>query len=334
MSTPSAVRPGVEEPGVSDRFAQETDAHRRELLVYCYRMLGSLHDAEDLVQDTMLRAWRARDSYDSERASMRTWLYRIATNACLNALNSSQRRVLPSDLVAAATELQWPLPPGRDVPWLEPIPASLAADLPQDPAAVIAARESVRLAFVVALQQLSARQRAVLILRDVLAIPAAEVAQTLGTSVASVTSALQRARAQMSRLSPEQAATSAPSDSEQRAIAEKYTQAFVAGDVAALAALMRSDVELEMPPFDTWYAGLATVSAFHASRIPPNRYRARVIGVNGSVGMAAYRTNGSGGFEATQIQHLTIEDGSIRRIVAFVDATLFELFGLPTTWSQ
>jgi len=334
MSARSALRPRSEEPGVSDRFAEETDAHRRELLVYCYRMLGSLHDAEDLVQDTMLRAWRARDSYDSERASMRTWLYRIATNACLNALTSTQRRVLPSELVEPASELEWPLPRRDEVAWLEPIPGALIADLPQDPAAVIAARDSVRLAFVVALQQLPARQRAVLILRDVLAIPAAEVAQTLGTSVASVTSALQRARAQLARLSPAQATTTAPTDVEQRAIAEKYTQAFVAGDVAALTALMRSDVELEMPPFDTWYAGLAIVSAFQASRVPPNRYRVRVIGVNASVGIAAYRTDGSGGFAATQIQHLTIEDGSITRIVAFVDPDLFPLFGLPTVWPQ
>ena len=317
---------------MSDDFAQETDAHRRELLVYCYRMLGSLHDAEDLVQDTMLRAWRARDSYDSTRASMRTWLYRIATNACLNALTNVERRTLPSELVGPATELEWPLPRRDGVPWLEPIPATMAADLPQDPAAVIATRDSVRLAFVVALQQLPARQRAVLILRDVLAIPAAQVAQTLDTSVASVNSALQRARSQLSRLSPAQATTSAPSDSEQRAIAEKYTRAFVAGDVVALTALMRSDVELEMPPFDAWYAGLANVAAFQAARVPPNRYRAHVIGINASVGIAAYRTDGAGLFQATQIQHLTIEDGAITRIVAFVNPELFPLFGLPATW--
>jgi RNA polymerase sigma-70 factor (ECF subfamily) len=334
MTARSALRPTSEEPGVSDRFAQQTDSHRRELLVYCYRMLGSLHDAEDLVQDTMLRAWRARDSFDSARASMRTWLYRIATNACLNALAGAQRRVLPSELADPSTELEWPLPPGRDLPWLEPIPAALAAQLPQDPAAVITARESVRLAFVVALQQLPARQRAVLVLRDVLAIPAAEVAQALGTSVASVNSALQRARGQLAQLAPTQAATSAPTDAEQRAIAEKYTRAFVEGDVATLTALMRSDIELEMPPFDTWYAGRRTVAAFYASRARPDRFRARVVGVNASLGSAVYRTDGSGGFSAMQIQHLTIEDGLITRIVAFLNPELFEQFGLPAAWSQ
>jgi RNA polymerase sigma-70 factor (ECF subfamily) len=319
---------------VSDRFAELTDPHRRELLVYCYRMLGSVHDAEDLVQDTMLRAWRARDSYDGGRASIRTWLYRIATNACLTALAGADRRVLPSDVVEPAAELQWPLRGGREVPWLEPIPAVLLADLPQDPAAVIATRDSVRLAFVVALQRLPARQRAVLILRDVLAIPAAEVAQTLGTSVASVTSALQRARARLAELAPAQTATSAPVDARERAIVEKYTEAFVDGDVTTLVSLMRSDIEVEMPPNDTWYAGQELVSAFFASRATPNRFRARVIGINASLGFAAYRTDGSGGFEANQIQHLTIEDGFIARIVSFPDPALFRLFGLPTVWSE
>jgi RNA polymerase sigma-70 factor (ECF subfamily) len=333
MTARSLVRSTSEEPSVSDRFADLTDPHRRELLVYCYRMLGSVHDAEDLVQDTMLRAWRARDSYDGGRASIRTWLYRIATNACLTALAGADRRVLPSDVVEPAAEVRWPSSGGREMPWLEPIPAVLLADLPQDPAAVIATRDSVRLAFVVALQRLPARQRAVLILRDVLAIPAGEVAETLGTSVASVTSALQRARTRLAELAPAEAATSTPTDAGERAVVEKYLEAFVAADVTTLVSLMRSDIELEMPPTDTWYAGRELVAAFFASRAVPDRFRARIVGVNASLGFAAYRIDGSGGFEANQIQHVTIEDGFVARIVAFQDPALFRLFGLPMVWS-
>ncbi|MFL6075201.1 MAG: sigma-70 family RNA polymerase sigma factor [Mycobacteriales bacterium] len=334
MTARSLVRPTSEEPSVSDRFAELVDPHRRELLVYCYRMLGSLHDAEDLVQDTMLRAWRARDSYDSGRASLRTWLYRIATNACLTALAGADRRVLPSDVVEPAAELRWPSPAGREAPWLEPLPAVMAAGLPEDPAAVIATRDSVRLAFVVALQRLPARQRAVLILRDVLAIPAAEVAETLGTSVASVNSALQRARARLAELAPEQDATSTPADAGARAIVEKYLEAFVAGDMTTLVSLMRSDIELEMPPVDTWYSGRALVSGFFAGRAVPYRFRARVVGVNASLGFAAYRADGSGGYAANHLQHLTIVDGQVTRVVAFLDPALFRSFGLPPTWSE
>jgi RNA polymerase sigma-70 factor (ECF subfamily) len=327
-----SLGPIREESYVSDRFAELTDSHRRELLVYCYRMLGSVHDAEDLVQDTMLRAWRARDSYDEKRASIRTWLYRIATNACLNALAGAQRRVLPSEVVEPAAELQWPLRGGREVAWLEPMPSALLTDLPQDPAAVIATRDSVRLAFVVALQQLPARQRAVLILRDVLAIPAAEVAHTLDTSVASVTSALQRARARLAELSPAESATSAPADAEERAVVERYLEAFTDGDIGALVEMMRSDIELEMPPADTWYAGRELVSAFFVSRAVPKRFRATLVGVNGSYGLAAYRTGEAGGFVANQIQHLTVVNGLLTRIVSFANPALFRLFDLPSVW--
>jgi RNA polymerase sigma-70 factor (ECF subfamily) len=331
MTTVAHVRP--RSAALSDSFAELTDPHRRELLVYCYRMLGSLHDAEDLVQDTMLRAWRARDSYDGGRASIRTWLYRIATNACLTALAGAHRRVLPSEVVEPAAELRWPLPAGREVPWLEPIPAALTDGLPQDPAAVIATRDSVRLAFVVALQRLPARQRAVLILRDVLAIPAADVARALDTSVASVTSALQRARARLAELAPAEAATSAPAGAEERALVERYLEAFVAGDVPGLVSMMRADIEIEMPPYDAWYAGRRLVSAFLTSRVTPGRFRARITGVNAVLGFALYREDGAGGFEANQIQHLTIQDGLIVRVVSFVDPSLFPAFALPAVWT-
>jgi RNA polymerase sigma-70 factor (ECF subfamily) len=314
-------------------FAELADPHRRELLVHCYRMLGSMHDAEDLVQDTMLRAWRSRDTFDGERASMRTWLYRIATNACLTALDRTRRRPLPSGLADSADRLVWPLPPGRsEVAWLEPMPTDLLGFGPTDPAAVIAARDSVRLAFVAALQHLPPRQRAVLILRDVLAMPAADVADQLGTTVASVNSALQRARAHLAEAAPAEDDMRAPSAAEERSIIERYTRAFVAGDIATVVSMLREDVTVEMPPTDIWYAGRDLVSTFFASRSRPGRLRASIVGVNGRPGLATYRIDETGVFRGVHIQSVTIVDGRISRLVSFLDPSLFETFGLPAVW--
>jgi RNA polymerase sigma-70 factor (ECF subfamily) len=174
----------------------------------------------------------------------------------------------------------------------------------------------------------------VLILRDVLAMPATEVAEALDTTIASVTSALQRARARLADLAPAESATSSPDDASERALVEKYTDAFVAGDVGTIISLLRTDIELEMPPADAWYAGRELVSAFFTDRLRPGRWRARVVGVNGRLGFALYRADGSGAYVANQIQHLTIEDGFVARIVSFVDPTLFPLFGLPPVWSE
>ena len=237
-------------------LAEASEAYRGELLAHCYRMLGSLHDAEDLVQETMLRAWRFAGGYDESRGSVRTWLFRIATNACLSYLEGRQRRVLPVDLSGPShlpdvAKIEERL----EIPWLEPFPDALV--LTGDPSAVVEARESIRLAFIAALQHLPPRQRAVLILRDVLAMPAAEVAPLLETSVASVNSALQRARAQLAAASPsaDGAGLVQPSDEVSRDLLDRYTAAFTTMDVEALKGTLREDALLQMPPFGEWLLG-------------------------------------------------------------------------------
>ena len=237
--------------GERTSFAERTDPFRRELLAHCYRMLGSVHDAEDLVQETMLRAWRSSASFDEERASLRTWLYRIATNACLNALDSRSRRPLPSDLASpgSLTEAtQLPTIHQPEISWLEPFPGTRlgggtggtvsAASPAADPAAVVAARDSIRLAFVAALQHLPARQRAVLILRDVLAWRAAEVADLLGITPTAVNSALQRARPGSSGWRPARERLGTAPTARQQELADRYVTAFVDADMATLTRLL------------------------------------------------------------------------------------------------
>ena len=315
----------------SDEFARRTDPFRRELLAHCYRMLGSVHDAEDLVQETLLRAWRSFGEFDDRRASLRTWLYRIATNACLTALEQRGRRALPSDLVGAAAEGEWPLrAPLHEIAWLEPIPDALL-EAPADPAAIVAWRGSVRLALIAALQHLPARQRAVLILRDVLAWRAAEVAELLGTSTAAVNSALQRARAQLAEVTPVEERIAEPGDADQRELLDKYVTAFVNADVTAIASLLRDDVELEMPPYLSWFRGRDAVRTFLAGRlaVDPDRRRMVPIRANGQPAAAVYVRGDDGAHHAHSVQVLTITSPGIARIVAFLDAWLFPSFGLP-----
>ena len=252
----------------SDEFARRTDPFRRELLAHCYRLLGSVHDAEDLLQDTMLRAWRAHAEFDASRASLRTWLYRIATNACLTALERRSRRPLPSGLGDPSHDPDVALDLRSEVAWLQPIPDSAVAwpGEPGDPAAIVASRGSIRLAFIAALQYLPGRQRAVLILRDVLAWRAAEVAELLGTSTAAVNSLLQRARAHLAQAAPTEAELAEPGDADQRALLDRYVTAFAGADVTALMQLLREDAELEMPPYLTWFAGREAVARFLVSR--------------------------------------------------------------------
>ena len=303
-------------------FDELTRPHRRELLAHCYRMSGSIHDAEDLVQETMLRAWRAADRYDAERASMRTWLYRIATNVCLTALESRPRRPLPAGLVARSEDPAAPLSPSREIAWLEPFPDALAGD----PAAVVIDRETLRLAFVAALQVLSTRQRAVLILRDVLQWSAAETAQTLGVTVTAVNSGLRRAR---SRLQAEpDTDSSGPVD---RAALERYVDAFQRADVAALVAMLSDDVVLEMPPVALWYRGVEHYGSFmtrvYALRGPT--WRTQLLAANGQPAFAAYSSDPAGGFRAHSLQVLTVKDGLIGHNVVFADAALFGYFNVP-----
>ena len=321
-------------------LVQASEAHRTELLAHCYRMVGSLHDAEDLVQETMLRAWRFRDGYDESRGSLRTWLYRIATNACLTFLEGRERRALPADLEqpGGVTDVA-KLRSRPEIPWLEPFPDAWlpAGSRAADPGTVIDVRESIRLAFIAALQHLPPRQRAVLILRDVLAMPAAEVAELLETSVVSVNSALLRARGQLAAVSPAADGTglAEPSDAGARDLLERYVAAFAALDVDALKRTLRDDALLQMPPFPAWFLGREAIGEFMAS----------VFGLGGSFRFAATAANGQpalglyvrragrpGHEDAHRFLHLhvlTLDEGGITRIDGFHDPGLYEKFGLP-----
>jgi len=312
----------------TEDFVKQADGYRRELLAHCYRMIGSVQDAEDAVQDTYLRAWSSFDRFEG-RSSLRTWLYKIATNTCLTALERNSRRPLPSMLAPPSDEISPPLSaPKLETPWLQPLPDALVAP---DPASVVVSRDSVRLAFVAALQHLPARQRAVLILRDVLAWPAAEVADLLDTTTASVTSALQRARAQLAEVMPAEDETVEPSDVERRALLTRYVTALQDGDMAGLVALLRADVELEMPPIPTWFAGRANVSGFLKVRCldTPSTWRYRETAANGQAAVALYRNDDDGAYLAHNVQVLTLVGGQIARIVAFRNPALFDLFDLP-----
>jgi RNA polymerase sigma-70 factor (ECF subfamily) len=229
------------------------EAFRGDLLAHCYRMLGSVDEAEDLVQETLLRAWRAAHRYDPRQASLRTWLHRIATNACLTALEGRARRPLPSGLGPAGDDPHVPLVPSLDVPWLQPFPDARLGD----PADAVQQRAGLRLALVAALQLLPPRQRAALVLREVLQLPAAEVAQVLDSSVASVNSSLQRARATLRAAGPVLEELREPADPTERTVVEQYLAAFEAADVAGLTRLLADDVVMEMPPVDLWLAGMA-----------------------------------------------------------------------------
>ncbi|MCL1871231.1 MAG: RNA polymerase subunit sigma-70 [Promicromonosporaceae bacterium] len=295
----------------------DLEVHRGELVAYCYRMLGSVHDAEDLVQDTLLRAWRARDNYDPARASVRTWLYRIATNVCLTALQQRARRPLPSGLGAPSTDTETPLVPAPDIPWLEPFPdARYDADV----------RGDVRLALVAALQLLPAKQRAALVLRDVLDLSAAEVAEQLGTSVAAVNSALQRARAALAG-HDDTTAVAEPGDPQARAAVERYVAAFEAADVPAIVRLLTDDVVMEMPPVDLWYRGTGDYGLF-LERIFRDRGRewtTRVVEANGQPAFMAFRP-GPDGPQPHSVQVLTVRDGLVARNAVFADPSVVGLF--------
>jgi RNA polymerase sigma-70 factor (ECF subfamily) len=312
-------------------FMRQADPFRRELLAHCYRLLGSLHDAEDVVQETYLRAWRSYHGFEG-RSSLRQWLYRIATNACLRALEQGRRRPLPSGLVGASQDPAVPLgDPRSDLPWLQPIPDVLLGTRPDDPAAVVTARSSIRLAFVAALQHLSARQRAVLILRDVLMWKATEVADFLGTTTAAVNSSLQRARAQLTRVMPAEEDISEPTELERHELLDGYTRAFETADVAALGKLLRHDVELEMPPFVTWFLGREAVGHFFSSHIltEPGRVRMVPTAANGQLAAAAYLCGRDGAYQAHAVHVLSATPAEIARIVVFLDPNLFAAFGLP-----
>jgi RNA polymerase sigma-70 factor (ECF subfamily) len=298
----------------------EFESYRNELLAYCYRMLGSFHEAEDVVQETMLRAWTARDRYDPTRASVRTWLYRIATNACLTALEGRARRPLPSGLGAPSDDPEAPLTPALDVPWLQPFP---------DARADLEVRADLRLAFVAATQLLPARQRAVLLLRDVLEFSAAEVAEQLGTTVAGVNSALQRARAALADAGDIDA-VGEPDDPQVRTVVRRYVEAFEAADVPGLVRLLAAQVVLEMPPVPLWYRGRRDYGRFmdRVFRMRGTGWATRPLIANGQPAFAAYAPRPDGGFALHTLQVLTVDGGRVGHNVVFADPRVFEAFRL------
>ena len=307
---------------------QALERHRRELTGYCYRMLGSSFDADDAVQETMVRAWRSYDRFEG-RAALRSWLHRIATNVCLDMLEGRSRRARPMDLGPAGSAEG---PVGDALPeseWVMPIPDGLV--ISTDPAEIASSRETIRLAFVTALQKLPPRQRAVLLLREVLSWEAADVAELLDTSVASVNSALQRARATLGSLDV-RTDTYQPMGEAQKALLGRYVEAFERFDLDSLVSLLHEDATLSMPPVPLWLSGPAAIRAWlsglgcgcRGSRLVPTV-------ANGSPAFGQYRPSGPGGaFEPWALQILEVRDGRIVGMVSFLDTPrLFPLFGLP-----
>jgi RNA polymerase sigma-70 factor (ECF subfamily) len=308
----------------------ELEQHRAELTAYCYRMLSSPFDAEDAVQDTFMRAWRSRDRFEG-RAAMRSWLYRIATNVCLDMLKGKERRHRPMDLGPATEPLEEHLHTRAEATWIEPIPEHLIAP-DADPANVAVVHESIRLAFVAALQHLPARQRAVLILREVLRWEASEVAELLDTSVASVNSALQRARASIAKSNVSSTDRVPSLGDADRALLDRYVAAFERYDIKALTALIHEDATQSMPPFDMWLSGRDDIFAWwwgpgigcRGSRVIPT------MSANGSPAFGQYKPSPSGGFEPWALQVLEVSGGRIVELTFFLDtARIFPLFGLP-----
>jgi RNA polymerase sigma-70 factor (ECF subfamily) len=322
---------------VNEDFLLLADPFRRELLAHCYRMLGSVHDAEDLVQETYLRAWRSYDGFEG-RSSLRTWLHRIATRACLTALESRTRRPLPTGLGGPSSDPADSLVEQPEVPWLEPIPDAMVGAGQTDPAAIVASRESIRLALIAALQHLPPRQRAVLILRDVLNWRAAEVAEVVGTTTTAVNSILQRARAQLHQVAPSEDEVVEPNAPDQRELLARYVTAFENYDVAAIVELFTADAVWEMPPFTGWYQGAENIGRLIAAQCPaegPGDLRLVPAEANGQPAFAMYLREDKEGTDgihrAFALHVLTLSASGIAHVAVFFDLSLFATFGLPET---
>jgi RNA polymerase sigma-70 factor, ECF subfamily len=326
--------------GDEPAFGRLAEPFRRELQAHCYRIMGSLEDAEDLVQETLLRAWRRLDSYQG-RASFRAWLYKIATNACLDALDRRRaRRRLPHGAYPPGDPAQ-PIAPPAEVAWLEPFPDEWldAAEGQANPEAHYTARESVALAFVAALQTLPPRQRAALLLRDVLDWPAAEAADILEMTVPAVNSALHRARTTMSGTyhgRDRDRVNAGPPDARTLALLENYVRAWENADVAGLVQLLKEDAVLAMPPTPSWFRGklhiqrILSLMAFGGAEV--GHWRMRPLHVNGQPAFAAYeRTEAGGVYHVHGIHVLTLDGGLLAEITAFLDPSLPGRFGLPAT---
>ena len=314
----------------SDELELELERHRAELTAYAYRMLGSGFEAEDAVQEALLRAWKSFDRFEG-RSSLRSWLFSIVTNVCLDMLGGKERRARPMDL-APARSADVPLPdPLPENVWILPVPDDRVVPESGDPSEVVETRESIRLAFIAALQHLPPRQRAVLILREVLRWKASEVAELLDTSVASVNSALQRARATLASVRIDDAETLQPADEDQRALLARYVDAFERYDMGSLTSLLREDATWSMPPYEMW---LQThddiVSWCLGPGIGCRGSRLIAVEANGMPAFGQYKPGAQGGLEPWSLQVLEIADGQIVGISFFLDTgRLFPMFGLP-----
>ncbi len=309
-------------------FERRTEPFRKELLAHCYRMLASVDEAEDLVQETYLRAWRSYSTFEG-RSSVRVWLYRIATNACLTALEQRGRRALPSGLGGPADD---PAAAGTDpgVAWVEPIPDAL---LGSDPATIVAGRESLRLALMAALQYLPPKQRAVLILREVLAFPAAEVAAMLDTTIAAVKSTLQRARARLDETAPERSEVIEPTDPQARALLAEYIAGFEKADIAALERALRADAAIELVGTSTWFSGRVNCLRLLEQAIgSPGDWRMVGTVANGQPAAAAYLRDADGTYQAFGLGLLTPTATGLTHIHVFSTPDLVTRFGLPLTY--
>jgi RNA polymerase sigma-70 factor (ECF subfamily) len=322
---PVTVRPDAVRGEVRPEDLEE---HRRALTGYCYRMLGSVFEADDAIQETMVRAWQNLDGFEG-RASLRSWLYRIATNVCLDLLRGRQRRAVAMDLGPSSTadsSLGPMLPEHR---WVTPLPDARVFAGDDDPAEVAASRETVRLAFVTALQHLPARQRAVLILREVLRWQASEVAELLDTSVASVNSALQRARATLASRDVE-SARGAALDADQQALLARYVDAFERYDITSLVSLLHDDAVMSMPPYDFWLRGPVEMGRFFLGQgIGCRGSRLVATSANGCAAFGSYKPDGHGGYEPWAIQVIELSADRIVGHHNFLDINLFRTFGLP-----
>jgi len=313
-------------PAELEDFPQLTERYQRELLAHCYRMSGSVHEAEDLVQETFLRAWKASASFQG-RSSVRTWLYKIATNVCLTNLEGRPRRPLPSGLGTPDQPAGDALEQDVEIPWLEPVP---------DTSVLVEERDSIRLAFVAALQHLPPKQRAVLVLRDVLRWKAAEVAEALDTTVAAVNSALQRAHAQMAQRDLDEDGVDAGAlTAAQRAMLDRYVDAFWRKDVEEIVSMLTEEAVFEMPPFTSWFKGRRNIAWLIGNECPGGSLDMPMVATtaNGMPAYGLYMRSPEGGFEPFQLQVLQLtgdpDRPEVSRVDAFFDTRLFATFGLP-----
>ena len=333
-----ASDPGVQlmmrvRDGDAEAFRELFEKHSRSIVNFAFHFVGNRQRAEEIAQDVFLQIYRAAPRYEPT-AKFTTWLYRIATNACLTALEGRSRRPLPTGLGAEASDPLATLVQQPEVPWLQPVPDALVASEAADPATVVTSKESIRLAFVAALQHLPPKQRAVLILRDVLKWRAAEVAELLGTTTTAVNSSLQRAHAQLDRATLVQDEMVEPATPDQRELLDRYVAAFESYDVQAIVDLFTEDAVWEMPPFTGWYLGAETIGRLIGSQCPasgPGDMRMVRADANGQPAFALYMRDLDGVHRAFQLQVLTLTSSGVAHVGCFFDTGLFASFGLPET---